>query len=421
MSAFEYRPRIADVELTRTLTSAGAALIEGPRACGKTATALHAAASSVRLDIEPNAQQLALAVPEALLDGPRPRLIDEWQLAPSLWNQVRHAVDTARKPGQFILTGSAVPADDTTRHTGAGRFRRLRMRPMSLHESGFSSGDVSLRSIFETGAGRVSGTGILSVQQLIERTVVGGWPGLQHLETDSATEQLASYLDDVSRVDLARLEGAPQRDPVRIQRLFRALARSVATEAANSTIATDLSDSGDTVRGDQVGTYLRELERIFVVEPQPSWSTHLRSRDTVRKAAKRHFVDPSLAAAALGAGPERLLDNLEYFGQLFESIAVRDLRVYSQPLGGRVYHYRDSSGTEVDAIIELRDGTWAAFEVKLAETKAIEAAKSLLRFRSKLDPNKTAAPIALVVITGGHYAYTLENGVHVIPISALKE
>lgn len=416
----EYLPRVADGELRRALSAAGAVLIEGPRACGKTETALHAAASSMRLDLDVNAQQLALLSPGLILEGPRPRLIDEWQLAPSLWNHVRHAVDEARTPGQFILTGSAVPADDATRHTGAGRFRRLRMRPMSLHEAGFSSGEVSLARLFEDGDFTVGGAATLDVEQLAERTVIGGWPALQHLDPTDALDQLASYLEDVSRVDLARLEDAPRRDPARIRRLFRSLARSVATEASHATIAADLSDSGDTVRGDQIGEYFRELERIFVVEPQPSWSTHLRSRDSIRKAAKRHFVDPSLAAAALGASPKRLLHDLEYFGQLFESLVVRDLRVYAQPLRGTVSHYRDSSGTEVDAIVELQDGSWAAFEVKLADARAFEAAEALLRFRAKLDLRKTAAPAALVVITAGKYAYTLENGVHVVPISALR-
>jgi hypothetical protein len=289
---------------------------------------------------------------------------------------------------------------------------------MSLHEAGFSSGVVSLSALLSDGF-EASGAGALSIAELIDRTVIGGWPALQQLDPEAAQDQLISYLDDVSRVDLARLDGSPRRDPARIRRLFRALGRSIATEASHATIAADLSDSGDTVRGDQVSGYLRELERVFVAEPQPSWSAHLRSRDTVRKAAKRHFVDPSLAAAALGAGAKRLIGDLEYFGQLFESLVVRDLRVYSSALRGSVSHYRDSAGTEVDAIVELYDGAWAAFEVKLADSKAEEAAEALLRFRAKLDPKKTVPPAALVVITAGQYAYTLPNGVHVVPLSAL--
>lgn len=420
MNQSAYLPRIVDHELDSALRSSGAVLIEGPRACGKTATALNASTSSVRLDVDLNAQRLALLAPQNLLEGAPPRLIDEWQLAPQLWNHVRHAVDASGTPGQYILTGSAVPADDATRHAGAGRFRRLRMRPMSLYESGHSSGTVSLSELLGGKIQAVSGSGALDVPQLINRAVIGGWPAFQRLDPESASDQLSSYLEDIARVDLTQLEGTPKRDPARIMRLFRALGRSVATEATNATLAADISDSGDSVRGDQVGAYLRELERVFMVEPQPSWGTHLRSRDTVRKSAKRHFVDPSLAAASLGAGASRLLGNLEYFGQVFESMAVRDLRIYAQSLRGKVSHYRDSSGTEVDGIVELRDGRWAAFEVKLADKQAEKAAESLLHFKSKLNPQKTEAPTALAVITAGEYAYTLENGVHVIPISALR-
>lgn len=412
-----YLDRVVDGQLRGALSFAGAVLIEGPRACGKSATGRHHAESEVRLDTDAQALQIAELDPARLLRGRMPRFIDEWQLAPALWNHVRRAVDED-PAARFLLAGSAVPADDATRHSGAGRILRLRMRTMSLSESGHSTRDVSLRSLFEP-IERVEGEAALDVEGITERVSVGGWPGLRALGPQEAQTYLRSYLDDVARVDLRSLAGEPARDPAAISRVLRFLGRSVATEARLSAIAADAGTEDRPLAHETVTAYLSALARVFVVEDQPSWGPHLRSRDRVRKAAKRHFVDPSLAAAALGADAARLLGDLELLGQLFESLVVRDLRVYSEPLDASVSHYRDSAGREVDAIIERRDGSWIACEVKLAETRTDEAAKSLHRFVSALDPSRTPAPSALLVITGGRYAYTRPDGVHVVPIGCL--
>ncbi len=415
--AIDYRARIVDSVLAEILQSRSAVLLEGVRACGKSATGRYHSASAVQLDTDEAALRLAELDPGRLLRGEMPRFIDEWQLVPALWNQVRTAVD--RDPeSRFLLAGSAVPADRTTRHSGAGRILRIKMRPMSLWESGETSGDVSLRDLFDDPAVKVGGESRLTIEDLTTIVVRGGWPGLLELPVRQVSRLLASYLDDVARVDIPRLDGEPDRAPDGILRTVRSVARSVGTEATLASIAADISTTTPTTP-ETVSAYLAAMGRVFVVEDQPSWGPHLRSRDRVRKAAKRHFVDPSLAAAAVGADAHRLLDDLGYFGQLFESLVVRDLRVYSQPMDGSVYHYRDSSGNEVDAIVERRDGSYVAIEVKLASSREDEAAASLHRFAAKLDPERTPAPSALVVITGGRYAFTRPDGVHVVPLGSL--
>lgn len=413
-----YLPRVIDSDLADILSYPGAVLLEGPRACGKSATGRHHAKSNVQLDIEPAALQMATLDPVRLLEGARPRFIDEWQLAPQLWNLVRAAVDDG-DDASFLLAGSALPADDVTRHSGAGRILRFRMRPMSLSESGNSSADVSLRSIFETPEVALAGMSPLTVPDLAEAIVRGGWPGLQRLPTRQALARLRSYLDDTARIDLARLDGEPRRDPDAVMRVVRALGRSVATEVAISALARDASTGGERMGDSTVQGYLGALARVFVIEDQPSWGPHLRSRDRVRKAPRRHFIDPSLAAAAVGADADRLLGDLEYFGQLFESLVVRDLRVYSEPLGATVRHYRDSAGREVDAVVERPDGSWIAVEVKLAAAREDEAASSLSRFVENLDQVRTPPPVARVIVTGGKYAFTRADGIHVVPIGAL--
>jgi predicted AAA+ superfamily ATPase len=414
-----YLPRVVDAEIETATKIAGALLIEGVRACGKTVTGEHHAASVVRLDTDPQALAQAELTPELLLDGETPRLIDEWQLAPGLWNQVRRTVDDRRKRGQFILTGSATPADDVTRHSGAGRILRLRMRPMSLFESGHSTGAVSLASIMDGHEVSGSRSG-LDLAGVVERLCVGGWPGLQDLTPADAGKVLVSYLDDVARADILAFDDTqPRRNPMGVSRLLRAYSRHVATSASIATLSRDTGEDGAPLASETVNAYLNMLSRVMVVEEQPSWGPHLRSRDKVRQASTRHFVDPSLAVAALGAGPASLIRDPNTLGLLFESMVVRDLRVYVQALGGHILHYRDSSGNEADAVISLRDGRWAVVEVKLNPNHAGEAVASLDRLVNKLDLDRVGPPTARLVITTGEFAYTRPDGAIVAPLATL--
>lgn len=296
---------------------------------------------------------------------------------------------------------------------------RLRMRPMALSESGHSSAEISVGGVFDDPANRVSGASALSVSDLIEVAARGGWPGLQSLPLAQALDRTRAYLDGVTRIDLPRLDSEPRRDPAGVMRIIRALGRNVATEVAVAALARDASAGGEQMTNATAQGYLDALARVFVLEEQPSWGPHLRSRDRVRKAAKRHFVDPSLAVAAVGANADRLLRDLDYFGQVFESLVVRDLRVYADVHDAIVHHYRDSAGREVDAIIERRDGSWIAVEVKLAASREEDAAASLKRFAANLDTARTEPPSAMMIITGGQYGYTRADGIHVIPIGAL--
>ncbi|REJ05132.1 ATP-binding protein [Microbacterium bovistercoris] len=413
----EYMARVVDEAVSAALDHPVAVLLEGPRACGKSATGRHHSGSSVQLDVDQNALRLVGLDPSRVLAGARPRFIDEWQLAPELWNHVRAAVDVD-DDGRFILAGSAVPADDTTRHSGAGRILRFRMRPMSLAETGRSTSEVSLAAIFAEPT-TVTGSASLSVPELAETVVRGGWPGLRELPTGQVIDRLQSYLEDTARVDIPLLADEPRRDPEGVSRVLRALARSTATEVSNSAIARDASAGDTPMSNATVQNYLSALARVFVIEDQPSWGPQLRSRDRVRKAPRRHFADPSLATAAMGADADRLLNDLEYFGLVFESMVIRDLRVYAEPLGGIVRHYRDSAGREVDAIIERRDGSWMAVEIKLAESREEEAAASLKRFAANLDTARTQPPVAMVIVTGGRYAFTRPDGIHLVPIGVL--
>ena len=411
-----YLARCADGELERLLKTAGAVVVEGPKACGKTETARRVAASEVLLDVDQSARA-AVAVDAALvLDGPTPRLIDEWQVEPQVWNQVRRAVDERGEPGQFILAGSAVPADDATRHTGAGRFSRLRLRPMSLAESGASDGAISLARLLAGEKAQARDPG-LRVNDLAEEIARGGWPGFRGLPLEPALQSVRDYLEEICRTDISQVDGV-RRDPERVRRLVRSLAHNVATYAALTTLARDAEGEG---RLDEhtAGQYLSALERLFIVENQPAWEPHLRSRYVLRKSAKRHLVDPSLAVAALEATPEALLRDLNLFGFLFESLTVRDLRVYAQASGARVKQYRDNSGLEVDAIVE-GGASWAAFEIKLGGERAIdEAAANLRKFAQQVDTERTGAPAALAVIVGAGYGYVREDGVQVVPIGTL--
>ncbi len=412
-----YIARVIDGELGARLASAGAVVIEGPKACGKTTTARQRAASEVLLDIDEAARQAATVDPSLVLEGPTPRLIDEWQVEPALWNHIRRTVDRRKLPGQFILSGSAVPSDDVTRHTGAGRIARLRMRPMSLFESGHSTNDISLASILDGAPVRSPDPG-LTLADLATRIAVGGWPGFQEFSEAEALRAVSDYLDEIRRTDITRVDGT-RRDPERVGRLLRALARNSATAVAATKLAAEAGGADGPLDRETVRDYLVALERLMIVENQPAWAPHLRSRSQARTAPTRHFVDPSLAVAALGASPERLLRDLNFLGFLHESLVIRDLRIYSQGIDGNVLHYRDNTGLEVDAIVETREGRWAAFEIKLGGKLVDEGAANLLRFASRVDSKRIGDPALLGVISGTGYGYIRGDGVAVIPIGAL--
>lgn len=412
-----YRPRIADRELTARLAGAGAVVIEGPRASGKTWTARQFAGSEVLLDVDEQARRLASLEPSQLLTGETPRLIDEWQLEPHIWNHVRRAVDDRQAKGQFILTGSAVPRDDVTRHSGAGRFSRLRLRPMSLFELGHSTGTISLKDLLG-GEGMPGSEARLAVRDLARIVCVGGWPSHLHGSTTEAIRANRDYLAEVGRVDVGRVNGV-RHDPGRVERLIQSLARNVATCASLATIAADLGGPEPPPTHRTARNYMTALERLMLVEDQPPWTPHLRSRSRLRMSPKRHFVDPSVATAALRAEPEHLIRDIEWFGFLFESMVVRDLRVYAQAIDARVHHYRDNTGLEVDAIVDAGPDRWAAFEIELGTRRIDAAARSLLKFADRVDTDRRGQPAALAVIVHDGYGYTRPDGVAVIPIGAL--
>jgi predicted AAA+ superfamily ATPase len=411
-----YVPRIVDAELRARLKANGAVVIEGPKACGKTETARQQAASEVLLDVDVAAQQAAEIDPRLVLDGETPRLIDEWQIVPAIWNHVRREVDSRSQPGQFLLTGSATPADDQTRHTGGLRFGRLQMRPMTLAEVGKSTAAISLAALLGGDASRSPDPG-LTVHDLIEEVVRGGWPGIRELSVPDAARALRDYLDRIRRTDIEAVDGV-RRDPERVQAVLRSLARNVGTQAALTRIAAEAAAPGTTVTDDTVAEYLAALTRLMIVEDQPAWNTHLRSSHRLRTTPTRHFTDPSLAVAALRANPSALLADLNAFGLLFESLVIRDLRVYAQPLDGEVFHYRDQSGLEVDAIIDTGD-RWAAFEIKLGPGQVEQAAQNLHRFSQRVDTRKRGEPALLSVIVGTGYGYVRDDGIQVVPAGAL--
>ncbi len=415
----EYWNRIADAEIERRLEAMGAVVVEGPKACGKTATARQHSASEVLLDVDEAAREAIGFDPGLVLEGRTPRLIDEWQLAPEIWNHVRRAIDDRQEPGQFILTGSAVPADDTVRHTGAGRLTRLRMRPMSLFESGASTGEVSISAVLADGLDQ-GARSRLETGALFELVSLGGWPGHLRRTLSAALQANRDYLEEIRRVDISRLEGV-SRDPERVGRFLRSYARNVATHASMATIAADTAGAEGPLRDHTALEYASALTRLMIVEDQPAWAPHLRSKSILRNAPKRHLVDPSLAVAALRAGPDQLRQDLGLFGLLFESLVVRDLRVYAQAADADVYHYRDNTGLEIDAVISSHAGPWAAFEVKLGgDARIEEASANLLKFRDRVDTGRAGEPAALGVVVGsGPYAYRRDDGAWVLPIGVL--
>lgn len=412
-----YLARAVDEALDELLHAMGAVLIEGARGCGKTSTGLEHSRSSIRLDSSPQLVELASLNPLELLKGETPRLVDEWQLAPALWNVIRHEIDDRQRRGQFILSGSATPPDDVTRHSGAGRIARLRMRPMSLAESLRSTSAVSLALL--TNEAHVGGTSPLSYTDLAAEAVRGGWPALLTASPREAVTFNRSYCDDLCSSDI-RLATGVRHDPVRMRRLLESVSRNIAGEATLESLAKDVSADGGHLNPDTARTYLDALTRVFALEELPAWSVALRSKSRLRTSPKLHLADPALACAALGIGVDRLANDPEFFGQVFEAMAVRDLRALAGAGLGRVYHYRDNTGLEVDAILEYPDGRWAAIEVKLGSSRVPQAEKNLVTLRdTRVDLNRVGPPAFLAIVTGTQYAYTLPTGVHVIPLGVL--
>jgi len=412
-----YRERMIDKELAARMRRAGAVLITGAKGCGKTETARRVAKSELRVDVDESIEERMGVDPFLLLEGTKPRLIDEWQLQPKLWDYVRRAVDDSKQKGQFILTGSAQPVSDVRFHSGVGRFSVMRMRPLSLLELGFSSGEVYLSEVLKNQV-PVTQTTEMTLDELAVALMRGGWPG--NLEKDDYDTML-SLRDDIDLLvesDVSRAIGK-RTDPIKVRRLLHSFARNIATEASLTTLTQDTQGEFEQLAANTTAGYIEALESLMVVENLPAFNTHIRSSATLRKASKKHLVDPSLAVAVLGLTPKDLLEDLSYFGLLFESMAVRDLRVYAQALNAKVYHYRDSTGLEVDAIVQQANDTWAAFEIKLGRSFHDEAAASLLKLSKLIDPKKTKPPTSLNIITGFGFAYTRPDGVNVIPLSTL--
>jgi len=410
-----YLKRFMDKTLQNRLKESGAVLITGPKSCGKTETAVQAAKSLIHMDTDDEMRSLMEIDPKAVLIGAVPRLIDEWQEYPQIWNYIRREVDNRKKKGQFILTGSANPQERVRLHSGAGRFSVIRMRPMSFFEKGWSSGEVSLVKIMKggkPGSGQVE----FSLEELAEKIIIGGWPNLIGAGSKAALRFLQDYITLIAEVDISRF-GGKKRDPQKLIRLMQSLARNISTEASIASLAKDTSP--EKINEETVAEYLEALGRLMVVEPLPAWNTHIRSADTLRKAPKHHFVDPSLAAGALGFSVGKIKSDLNYLGMLFESLVIRDLRIYAEANDGKVYHYRDSRDMEVDAIIEYPDRTWAAFEVKMGFSAQDEAAKNLLAFAKKIDQKEMGPPAALTVITANGAACRRKDGVNVVPLSTL--
>lgn len=411
--------------LKRKLEGKGAVLIEGPKWCGKTTTAEQLAGSILYMD-DPEKMEQNIAMsqlsPKRLLKGATPRLIDEWQLAPKLWDAIRFEVDHRGEPGQFILTGSAVPAStNEITHSGTGRFSWLTMRPMSLYESGDSTGEVSLKELFE-GNPEFDGESSLNIERLAFLVCRGGWPQAIEMRDEIALDQATDYYEAVVHSDINRADNV-HKNPDKVRRFMRSYARNQGSQIPNTVIAQDVSGSDEmSISEETVASYVNALQKIFVIEDMPSWNPNLRSKTAIRSSNTRYFVDPSIAAAALGIGPDDLINDLKTFGFLFETLCIRDLRVYADALNGEVYHYRDKDGQECDAVIHLRNGKYGLVEIKLGGEKLIEeGAKSLKSMAAKIDTDKMSDPSFLMVLTGtGDYAYLRQDGVYVVPIGCLK-
>lgn len=422
MTEKKYLPRISDRILHTKLESSGAVLVEGAKWCGKTTTAHQASHSAIYLQDPDNAasyRAMADTKPSLLLKGDKPRLLDEWQTIPVLWDAVRYDVDRSGDVGQYILTGSAVPKDNQTEHTGTGRISRMTMRTMSLFESLESNGSVSLASLF-AGSQDIEGMSTLSIEKIAYAICRGGWPSSIKMKNTAALQVATNYVESVINMDVSRVDEV-EKNPERVRLLMRSLARNIATLTTGQTILADIEATDMSISDKTLAVYLNALRRIFVIEDVPAWQPSLRSKTAIRTSSKRCFVDPSIATAVLRANPDSILEDFELFGFLFESLCIRDMRIYADANDGDVFHYRDQSGLEADMIVRLRNGKWGAVEVKLGSKQIEDAAKNLIELKNKINSDKMGAPSFLMVLTGGEYAYTREDGVLVVPIGCLRD
>jgi predicted AAA+ superfamily ATPase len=422
MSKKTYRERLCDAELQLALSASGAVLIEGAKWCGKTSTASHASKSAVYMQ-DPDTAVANLAIadtkPSLLLNGETPRLLDEWQVAPVLWDAVRFTVDQRGERGQFILTGSAVPPDNLTSHTGTGRISRLKMRPMSLFESMESNGTVSLQALFDHRAEGIAVNSEITIEQIAFLICRGGWPASIGSTGNIALRMAKDYVEAIIHQDVSRVDGI-EKNPERVRLLLRSLSRNLSTMVSQETILKDIEATDVSISPKTLSGYLNALRRIFVVEDLPAWQPSLRSKTAIRTSEKRHFVDPSIATAVMRMNPDGLLKDFSYFGFLFESLCTRDMRIYAQAIDGDVFHYRDKSGLESDMIVRLRDGRWAAVEVKMGQKEIEEAAVNLIKLNQMIDEEKMGKASFLMIITGGQYAYQRKDGVWVVPLGCLR-
>lgn len=421
MRSDNYFPRISDKLLKDQLESTGAVLIEGAKWCGKTLSALQMANSVVYMqdpDEGPGYLALADTKPSLLLEGNPPLLIDEWQMAPVLWDAVRFAVDRRNSMAQFILTGSVTPNDNLISHSGTGRISRILMRPMSLYESNESNGTISLQSLFE-GKTDIASKSTLTIEQTANAICRGGWPAAVLSKAQSA-RIARNYVDAVIQLDVNQADGI-QKDPEKVRLLLQSLSRNISTMATAKTIMDDMRVNHSQISDKTLSGYINALQRIHVVEDVAAWQPSLRSKTAIRTTNKRQFVDPSIATAALRTDASGILKDFKTFGFLFESLCTRDLRVYAQAIDGDIFHYRDKSELEADLIVKLRDGRWAAVEIKLGNKEIEEAANNLLALRKKIDTDKMNHPSFLMVLNGGNVAYKRADGVLVVPIGCLKD
>lgn len=423
----KYKSRIADSILRRKLEGMGAVLIQGPKWCGKTTTAEQCANSILYMD-NPDTMhhniEMARITPKRLLSGDTPRLIDEWQLAPQLWDTIRFEVDHRDGVGHFILTGSAVPADTSDiHHTGTGRFSWLTMRTMSLYESGESNGEISLKKLFGGNEDDYFGTASLTLDDIAWLICRGGWPRATMIGKKIALDLASDYYDAVVHSDISRVDGV-SRDAERAKRILRSLARNQAAQVNINTICADIqaNEGVEDIRG-TVMQYIDALKKIFVIEDAPAWNPNLRSKTAIRTSDTRYFTDPSIGIAALGLGPDDLINDLQTMGLFFESLCIRDLRVYADALGGQIYHYRDKNGLECDAVLHLRNGHYGLIEIKLGGDKLIEeGATTLKTLAKKINTDRMKEPSFLMVLTAtGQYAYRREDGICIVPIGSLKD